>query len=119
MAYNEGWGQYASGDDIHTRRGVEAIRKADGTRLVDAASGWADFETGDIIDRHSCPVPSLQSNPLDERIAVCGEYGGITLKVDGHLWKGSDLEGSETGRRGNHLHRRTGAAPGAFQMNRG
>lgn len=92
VAYNEGWGQYASGNDSHTRRGVEAIRKADDTRLINAASGWVDFEAGDIIDQHSYPVPSLQSNPLNERVAVCGEYGGITLKVDGHLWKGNDME---------------------------
>ncbi len=50
VAYNEGWGQYASGNDSHTRRGVEAIRKADDTRLINAASGWVDFEAGDIID---------------------------------------------------------------------
>ena len=92
VAYNEGWGQYASGNDSHTRRGVEAIRKADDTRLINAASGWVDFEAGDIIDQHSYPVPSLQSNPLNERVAVCGEYGGITLKVEGHLWKGNDME---------------------------
>lgn len=92
VPFNESWGQYASGNDIHTRRGVEAVRKADTTRLINAASGWIDFEIGDIIDQHSYPVPSLQSNPLNERIAVCGEYGGITLKVDGHLWKGSDME---------------------------
>ena len=42
--------------------------------------------------QHSYPVPSLQSNPLNERVAVCGEYGGITLKVEGHLWKGNDME---------------------------
>ena len=92
VAYNEGWGQDASGNDLHTRRGVEAIRKADPTRLVNAASGWVDFEAGDFIDQHSYPVPSLQDNPLNERVAVCGEYGGITLKVEGHLWKGNEQE---------------------------
>ena len=92
VAYNEGWGQDASGNDLHTRRGVEAIQKADDTRLINAASGWVDFEVGDFIDQHSYPVPALQSNPLNERVAVCGEYGGITLKVDGHLWKGNDME---------------------------
>lgn len=92
VAYNEGCGQDASGNDLHTRRGVETIRQADNTRLINAASGWVDFEVGDIIDQHSYPVPSLQANPLNERVAVCGEYGGITLKVKNHLWKGSDME---------------------------
>lgn len=92
VVFNESWGQYASGDDKHTRCGVEAVRSVDDTRLINAASGWVDFEIGDIIDKHSYPTPALQSNPLNERVAVCGEYGGITLKVPGHQWKESDME---------------------------
>ena len=92
VVFNESWGQYASGDDKHTRCGVEAVRSVDDTRLINAASGWVDFEVGDIIDKHSYPSPSLQSNPLNERVAICGEYGGITLKVSGHQWKESDME---------------------------
>lgn len=92
VVFNESWGQYASGDDKHTRCGVEAVRNADSTRLINAASGWNDFEIGDIIDQHSYPIPNVQSNPLNERVSVCGEYGGITLKVTGHQWKASDME---------------------------
>ena len=61
-----------------------------GQSLVCCASGWVDAPIGDIKDSHSYPNPSC---PLDEtRAGVCGEYGGITLKVQGHTWPGGDFQ---------------------------
>ena len=61
-----------------------------GQSLVCCASGWVDAPIGDIKDSHSYPNPSC---PLDETSAgVCGEYGGITLKVQGHIWPGGDFQ---------------------------
>lgn len=48
------------------------------------------MELGDIIDRHSYALgPLLHDNPVNRRVAVCGEYGGISLMVENHLWAGN------------------------------
>lgn len=91
VVFNEGWGQDASdNNDTHTRLGYEAVKAADDSRLINAVSGWTDFEIGDIIDRHSYALgPLLHDNPVNKRAAVCGEYGGISLMVENHLWAGN------------------------------
>lgn len=91
VPYNEGWGQDANAGPNHTIRGYLVVRNADADhgRLMNAASGWTDFEIGDIADAHSYPSPNGHSNSRNDRINVCGEYGGITLMIEGHLWAGS------------------------------
>lgn len=89
VIFNEGWGQDGGTVDTHTRKAVTVAEKTDTTRLINAVSGWVDYEIGDVIDRHNYPNPALHVNPLKERVAVCGEYGGITLKVENHMWKGN------------------------------
>jgi len=91
VPYNEAWGQ-DSYTDSHTIKGVEQALLADTTRLINPASGFTNFELGDIVDRHHYPSPGIWQNTVQNRAAVCGEYGGITLKVDNHLWKGSGIE---------------------------
>jgi Glycosyl hydrolases family 2, sugar binding domain/Glycosyl hydrolases family 2, TIM barrel domain/Glycosyl hydrolases family 2 len=82
VVFNEGWGQF------DTRLVADWTRKYDPTRLVDAASGWADRAgVGDVHDLHSYPRPSAP--PLEEnRAGVLGEFGGLSLGVDGHMWTG-------------------------------
>lgn len=92
VVFNEGWGQDGSVIDTHTRKAVSIARETDTTRLINAVSGWVDYEVGDMIDRHNYPAPALFVDPLNERVSVCGEYGGITLKIDNHLWKGNGHE---------------------------
>ena len=91
IPYNEGWGQDASSGSGHTTRGYLLVRNSDADmgRLMNAASGWTDFEIGDITDAHSYPSPNGTSNSRNDRVNVCGEYGGITYMIDGHLWAGS------------------------------
>ncbi len=91
IPYNESWGQDVDGGAGHTMRGYLVVRNADADmgRLMNAASGWHDFEIGDITDAHSYPSPNGTSNPGNNRVNVCGEYGGITYLIDGHLWAGS------------------------------
>jgi hypothetical protein len=80
VAYNEGWGQW------DTPRICELIRQQDPTRLVNNASGWTDRGVGDVLDIHRYPGPGIA--PLeDNRAVVLGEFGGLGLQVDGHLWK--------------------------------
>ncbi len=79
VPFNEGWGQF------DTPRIVEWTRKLDPTRPVNNASGWTDMNAGDVSDMHNYPGPGM--NKLEEkRASVLGEYGGLGLAVEGHLW---------------------------------
>jgi hypothetical protein len=77
--FNEGWGQH------DTEQIVALTRALDPTRLVNDASGWVDKGVGDIADTHAYPGPS-SGKPEPTRAAVNGEFGGITMRVDGHMW---------------------------------
>ena len=81
VVFNEGWGQF------DTRRVADWTKQYDPTRLVDAASGWADRAgVGDLHDYHKYPAPAAP--PLEARRAgVLGEFGGLSLGVDGHTWQ--------------------------------
>jgi hypothetical protein len=79
VPFNEGWGQY------ETKRIVEAVKKQDPTRLVDNASGWNDMECGDVHDIHVYPGPG-SPKPEPTRAAVLGEFGGLGLRTEGHMW---------------------------------
>jgi hypothetical protein len=46
---------------------------------------------GDFLDVHSYPAPGAATNALNERIASCGEFGGINLFIENHMWAGSDV----------------------------
>ena len=80
VPFNEGWGQF------DTDRVLAGVKKYDPSRLVDGPSGWADRGSGDTHDIHSYPGPS-KPKLEDKRIAVLGEYGGLGLVAQGHLWQ--------------------------------
>lgn len=79
---NEGWGQYASA------RLARMVKDMDPSRIVNRSSGWLD--TGDagsdLFDIHTYEeVP--HAPPFNQnRAIVIGEFGGIGLPVEGHLW---------------------------------
>jgi hypothetical protein len=53
--------------------------------LVNPASGGNYYPVGDMLDIHNYPDPQI--NLYDGRRAcVLGEYGGLGLPVDKHLW---------------------------------
>lgn len=83
--YNESWGQP---DQATTKFAVDIVRNLDPDRLINAASGWNDYEHGDLKDTHWYPAPNINPNPENKRVSVCGEYGGITMFVKGHQWLG-------------------------------
>jgi len=88
--YNESWGQ--PGEKV-SKKSLDIARETDSTRLLSIASGWNDYEYGDIKDTHWYPQPNVLPNPMNKRVSVCGEYGGITLLIDGHRWiGGSDMK---------------------------
>jgi hypothetical protein len=86
--FNEGWGQH------DTESIVGLTKQIDPSRLVNAASGWADKGVGDIHDIHAYPGPACV--PADGlRASVNGEFGGITMRVTGHMWT-ADVTGYGT-----------------------
>lgn len=79
VPFNEGWGQY------DTARIARMVRDLDSTRLVNSVSGWTDRNVGDLRDVHHYPGPALE--PAGKgRAAVLGEFGGISMPVQDHLW---------------------------------
>lgn len=92
--FNEGWGQY------DTPRMTKWVMEMDHSRLINSTSGWHDQKVGDLVDTHSYPGPAVpKMEPA--RAAVLGEFGGLGLKVDGHVWVPSNAWGyrSTTGSR--------------------
>jgi hypothetical protein len=96
VVFNEGWGQYNKEDQIQyreewSRRAIQEAIDLDSSRLINGASGFYDYEIGDIMDKHAYPLPKVPVNSVRNRASVCGEYGGISLKINGHIWGGSQV----------------------------
>jgi len=79
VPFNEGWGQF------ETKKVVKKIKNQDPYRLINNASGWFDKGIGDVRDCHKYPSPDIP-NDLKGRAAVCGEFGGLGLKIENHMW---------------------------------
>ena len=83
VPFNEAWGQFK------TVEITDWTKNHDPSRLVNSSSGGNHFQTGDILDLHNYPGPELYLYDA-RRVTVLGEYGGIGLAVEGHLWRASD-----------------------------
>jgi beta-galactosidase/beta-glucuronidase len=79
VPFNEGWGQF------DTRKVAEWTKTYDPSRLVNPASGGNHSPVGDILDLHNYPGPKMYLFDA-ERVNVLGEYGGIGLPLEEHLW---------------------------------
>jgi beta-galactosidase/beta-glucuronidase len=86
VPFNEGWGQFDANDI------AAEVAELDPTRQVNHVSGWIDQGGGDIRSFHSYLKPfRLPSRRWrDKRVLALTEYGGYSLRVDGHDW--SDRE---------------------------
>jgi len=107
VPFNEGWGEF------DTARIANAVKAQDPTRMVDANSGVnccksrGDSRAGDVYDDHTYVGPGrpvLHDNPttpqderlmldnhpvpLEHRVVVDGEYGGLGLVLDKNRWPG-------------------------------
>ena len=80
VPFNEGWGQF------NTIEITKWTKKYDPYRLVNPASGGNHYKIGDVTDVHNYPDPKMKFYD-PERSNVLGEYGGIGLAIDGHLWQ--------------------------------
>ena len=79
VPFNEAWGQFK------TKEIADWTKKYDPSRLVNSASGGNFYPAGDILDLHNYPSPELYLYDA-QRVTVLGEYGGIGLPLEGHLW---------------------------------
>ncbi len=79
VPFNEAWGQHNT-DQILTY-----VMERDPSRLVDGPSGWTDTGTGHMRDYHLYQDAQQLPAHEDGRATVYGEFGGISLFVDGHV----------------------------------
>jgi beta-galactosidase/beta-glucuronidase len=80
VPFNERWGQFK------TEEITEWTKNYDPSRLVNPASGGNHYDVGDMIDMHNYPEP-VMGLYTSKRANVLGEYGGIGLPIDNHLWE--------------------------------
>ena len=79
VPFNEAWGQFKTAEI------VEWTKTYDPGRLVNPASGGNHYPVGDMLDLHNYPGPDMFLYD-GQRPTVLGEYGGIGLALEGHLW---------------------------------
>lgn len=107
VPFNEAWGQFK------TKEIAVWTKKHDPSRLVNSASG-GNFEmegtkiAGDIIDLHNYPDAKMPAPGIygKENILVLGEFGGLGLPVDGHVWQQKDNWGYQSFKNQDELYAR-------------
>jgi beta-galactosidase/beta-glucuronidase len=107
VPFNEAWGQFK------TKEITEWTKNHDPSRLVNSASG-GNFEmegtkiAGDIIDLHNYPDAKMPDPGIygKDNILVLGEFGGLGLPVDGHVWQQKDNWGYQTFKNQEELYNR-------------
>jgi hypothetical protein len=70
-----------------TQQLCEMVKAMDPGRLVLSNSGDNsnhDHSIGDVFDIHNYPPPAAPISAVQAR--ACGEYGGIGMRVPGHMW---------------------------------
>ena len=84
VPFNEGWGQFDS------TLVMERLRALDPTRPVDPASGWHDQGAGELRSLHVYFKPFRFRRDRRGRALALSEFGGYTLRVDGHCFNQKD-----------------------------
>lgn len=80
VPFNEAWGQFK------TKEIADWTKSYDPSRLVNPASGGNHYPCGDMVDAHSYPSPPVTHVYDAKRANVLGEYGGIGMVAEGHIW---------------------------------
>lgn len=87
VPFNESWGQF------NTMRTIDWTMAHDPSRLVNGFSGGNIFPTGHMLDIHRYPgpdIPKVENHAprvFKDKALVLGEFGGLGLSLEGHLWK--------------------------------
>ncbi|MBQ7638174.1 MAG: glycoside hydrolase family 2 [Clostridia bacterium] len=89
VPFNEGWGQFDS------LKAAEFFRENDPTRIIDHASGWHDRGGGDVNSFHIYFTPFFfpKRNKNDERAIALTEFGGYSMKTEGHVFNTEKMFG--------------------------
>ena len=80
VPFNEGWGQFDSA------RITDFVRGKDGTRIIDSVSGWHDQGVGKTELKSLHIYYTRLKVPKDPRPVVLSEFGGYSMKVQGHVF---------------------------------
>lgn len=88
VLFNEGWGQF---DSVQL---TEKLKKLDDTRTIDSVSGWYDQgqESSDLKSLHLY-YQKLKVPKKEKRVIVLSEFGGYSLKTEGHVFDEKKLFG--------------------------
>ncbi|MBQ8284547.1 MAG: glycoside hydrolase family 2 [Clostridia bacterium] len=80
VPFNEGWGQFDSA------KITEYVREKDPTRIIDSVSGWHDqgVDKTELRSLHTYYTPLKV--PKDSRPVVLSEFGGYSMKCEGHVF---------------------------------
>ncbi len=87
VPFNEAWGQF------NTMKVISWTMDYDPSRLVNSPSGGNFFPVGHTVDQHQYPGPGMPDpnihapNIIEGRVLVLGEFGGLGLPLEGHLWQ--------------------------------
>ena len=80
VPFNEGWGQFDSA------KMTEFVRAYDDTRIIDSVSGWHDQGVGKTELKSLHTYYTKLRVPKDVRPVVLSEFGGYSMKVEGHVF---------------------------------
>ena len=83
-AYNEGWGQFDAGPV------ARELADLDPSRQVNQVSGWVDQGGGDLRSFHRYVRPFRMPRSR-RRVVALSEYGGHSLRVEGHDWSSREF----------------------------
>ena len=87
--FNEGWGQFDSGN------AYERLKKLDGSRIIDATSGWFRQEKSDVESLHIYFNFWHRLKKADKPL-VLSEFGGYTYAAEDHLFNPDKAYGYKT-----------------------
>lgn len=101
VPFNEAWGQFK------TEEITGWTMKKDPSRLVNSASGGNFSAAGHIIDLHNYPGPAMPDPAVfgTKRAIVLGEFGGLGLPVNGHVWQQKNNWGYQSFKTADELFR--------------
>ena len=97
VPFNEGWGQFDSA------KWTEYVREKDPTRIIDSVSGWHDQGEGKTELKSLHTYYTKLKVPKDTRPVVLSEFGGYSMKCEGHVFDESKEFGYKKFKTGEEL----------------
>ncbi len=77
--FNEGWGQHDADRYYCVLKRIEKVRP------LDTASGWFAAKRSDFESEHIY-FKKIDLHPKTDRVLFLSEFGGYSLKIDGHVF---------------------------------